>query len=214
MAIGVLEGIITKPVVQSSRESNVPVWLSGPTIGCGTVGSILLFSPSSIVQQASKSGSSWIGVVYLVCGLTFFISGLLGWFISAFSILNSRDKRNKICAVLLFITLMMGTILLIGTIFSASIAWSVNLVTYPITDDLRGIISCSIDTATSCSQCNNPFDLRECPEWSTEDVVRILRTQLKQSATLAAIVLIYSVGSLRFGFILRKHIASYQIDYV
>lgn len=177
------------------------------------IGCILLFSPSSIVQ-ALGTESSWIGIVYLTCGATFFLSAMLGWFISAFSILNSRDKRNKICAVLLFISLMMCTILLLGTIFSVSIALSVNLVGYDLGDDLRGTVACAIDTVNSCSLCNNSSDDRECPEWTEGEVVKILQTQLKQSATFAAIVLIYSFGSLRFGFVLLKHISVYQIDYV
>lgn len=109
---------------------------------------------------------------------------------------------------------MICTILLLGTIFSASIAWSVNLVGYNLEDALRGAVACSIDTVNSCTKCQNRSGSRECPEWTEGDVVKILQTQLKQSATFAAIVLIYSFGSLRFGFVLRKHISVYQIDYV
>jgi hypothetical protein len=78
----------------------------------------------------------------------------------------------------------------------------------------RARIACSIDTVDSCTLCGNRLGLTECPEWSTEDVFKVLQTQLKQSATLAAIFLVYSLGALRFGFVLRKHVRQYQIDYV
>jgi len=214
LTIAVLEEIITKPVVQASRESNVPLWLSVPTLGCLTVGCILLYSPSSVFQIASNSSSAWIGVVYLICGITFLISALLGWFISSFSILNSRDKKYKIGAVVLFIGLMMTTIILIGTIFCVSILWSVDLVNFSLTDTQRGDLACSIDAVNSCTQCDNSNELPKCPEWSLEDVVKVLQTQLKESATLAAIVFLYSLGSVRFGLVLLKHIMGYQIEYV
>ena len=51
-------------------------------------------------------------------------------------------------------------------------------------------------------------------EWANGDVVRIIQTQLKQSATLAAIFFLYAISALRFGFSLRLTVSSYEIDYV
>jgi hypothetical protein len=45
-------------------------------------------------------------------------------------------------------------------------------------------------------------------------VLRVLQTQYRSSAALAAIFIIYAISALRFGFLLRKHISLYQIDYV
>ena len=42
----------------------------------------------------------------------------------------------------------------------------------------------------------------------------VIQTQLKASATLAVLFMLYSLGALRFGFMLRQHISMYQIDYV
>ena len=56
--------------------------------------------------------------------------------------------------------------------------------------------------------------MRQCPEWTDSDILKVLQTQLKQSATLAAIFLIYAFSALRFGFILRSHVSRYQIEYV
>jgi hypothetical protein len=101
-----------------------------------------------------------------------------------------------------------------AAIFMASLIYSVNLVDVPLTDRLRGDIACYIDSAQGCTQCNNLDGLQECPEWSDDDVIKVIQTQLKQSATLAAIFLLYAFSSLRFGFVLRSHISRYQIDYV
>ena len=53
-----------------------------------------------------------------------------------------------------------------------------------------------------------------CPEWTLDEVTKVLQSQLKQSATLAAIFIVYAVAVLRFGFVLRGHLSKYEIDYV
>ena len=63
LIVNSLERIITKPIVQKSRESNVPAWLSLPSITNMLVGGILLFSQSSLLNSNSGSESSWIGIV-------------------------------------------------------------------------------------------------------------------------------------------------------
>ena len=56
-----------RDIVQTSRESNVPGWMLLPIIGCLTVGSIFLFSPSSVISGSSEStNSQWVGVLYIV----------------------------------------------------------------------------------------------------------------------------------------------------
>lgn len=52
------------------------------------------------------------------------------------------------------------------------------------------------------------------PEWDDEDVMKIIKTVLKQSACLAGMLLAYGLGALRFGFALKRYIQTYQIDYV
>lgn len=97
-------------------------------------------------------------------------------------------------------------------IFVASISYSVALVDIPITPDQQQFIACGVDTADSCSNCDP--DAPKCPEWSLEDVTAVLQTQTKGSATLAILFFLYSFSALRFGFVLRKHVTMYQIDYV
>lgn len=41
----VLQGIISLPIVQRSKESNIPLWLTFPIAGCFLIGSILLYGP-------------------------------------------------------------------------------------------------------------------------------------------------------------------------
>lgn len=89
-----------------------------------------------------------------------------------------------------------------------------NLVDKSLDDDsVRGSIACSLSPET-CSFCGNDNEEIECPEWTKGDVSRVLRTTLKQLATLAAIFALHSINVLRFGFVLRHHLSLYQIDYV
>lgn len=215
LIVKTLERIISRPMVQKSRESNVPAWLSLPFMGCTVVGAVFRYSESSVLSERFGSAYDWIGTAYIVCGGLFMVTGLLSWFISAFSILSSRDKRYKHISVVLFIVLMIITSVILTIIFAASIANSVTLVNVNIDSTRRGDIACGVDTADSCSNCGLEDDsLPKCPEWSLDDVKAVLQNQTKGSAALALIFFIYSFSGTRFGFVLRKHITMYQIDYV
>lgn len=211
-----LERIISKPIVQKSRETNVPAWLTLPTLGNGLVGSVLLYSQASLLSTDSGADYEWIGVIYLIAAAFFFIALLTGWFLSTFSIRNSADKSKKNIAVVIFIGVMAANVLLLASIFAASIMFSVNLVdTTPIPGSKRGDVACFIDEkAGTCTSCGALIPDEQCPEWTTSDMMKILKTQLKQSATMSAIFFLYAVNILRFGFVLRKHLSLYQIDYV
>ena len=80
LSLGLLEGIISAPIVQRSKETNIPLWLTLPIIGCFVSGFILLFSPQSLLSNESGSSIYWIGVCYFFSGSMFTISALLGWF--------------------------------------------------------------------------------------------------------------------------------------
>ena len=116
LAVNVLEGIVTKPVVQSSRESNVPAWLTLPTMGCFAMGLTLLYANSSVLSAQTEQ--SWVGALFLASGSLFLVAAILGWAISAVSILNSRDKQNKKIGVLLFIGIMTINAILVGKTWS------------------------------------------------------------------------------------------------
>jgi hypothetical protein len=184
-------------------------------IGCVVLGSVLAFSQSSVLNTNSQSGVSgvaWIGPMYLLTAGLFFVGALTGWSIKAFSILSVQHKRQKLAAIVIFIITMAATLVLLASIFSASIVFSVNLVSSPIDEESRGNIACFLDQANSCTRCD--FEEDRCPEWSQDDVTKVLQTQAKSSAALAAIFLVHAFTALRFGFGLRKHIIMYQIDYV
>lgn len=217
-----LERLITAPIVQKSKERNVPLWLTLPTIGCLAMGSVLLFSPSSVLNQGSTVKVYWIGVCYICTGGAFGFSALVGWFMSAKTVYSTRDKTRKLGAICIFIAMMCLTIMSVTSILSASIIFSVRIVKL-ITDRERGALACFIDSACSCTNCdvkycdtNVPFDSMQplCPEWNIDDVLSVMRTQLKQSASVACIFLIYALGALRFGFNLFNQVKRYEIDYV
>jgi predicted Fe-S protein YdhL (DUF1289 family) len=146
------------------------------------------------------------------------MESLIAWFLRAYSIRKSRDKFRKLVAILIFIMLSVSLIVILTTIFSAGIAFSLSLEEIPISHELRGAIACFIDQSGSCTGCNTTSqelqELDRCPEWSEREVTKILQTQAKASSALAAIFLIYAFGVLTHGINLRRHITSYQIDYV
>lgn len=131
---------------------------------------------------------------------------------SSYTILSTRDKRTKSVAILTFISIMGSLLVILSIIFSTSITFSVSLVDNPVTGERRGDIACYIDESGSCTQCDQ--DYNQCPEWSSEDVTKILQGQAKSSATLAGICIVYTILALRFGINLRKHLSMYQIEYV
>ena len=138
LALHTLESIISAPIVQRSKESNISLWLTLPILGCFAGGAALLFTPKSLAAY----DFSWIGVCYLITGATFLVSALLGWvnlnhtlfflgeisafsyrmiyyyihswFISKKSVMNVRDKTHKQIAVYLFIIMMFLTISAVG----------------------------------------------------------------------------------------------------
>lgn len=224
LAMRSVEGIITRPIVVSSREGNIAGWFTLPIVGCTAVGSSLLFSDSSIIK--GDRALFWIGVTYFVSGITFFLCALLGWFISSFSVLNNAEKKRKEFGVIIFIVLVILTIFTVAAVLAASLVYSFDLVDVDYDDTRQANLACALDTANSCTCCNvtdeNCYNEDEellpgrekCAEWSDNDVLSVLRTVLKQSACLAGMLLLYSLGSLRFGFVLRHQVKRYRIDYV
>jgi hypothetical protein len=81
-----------------------------------------------------------------------------------------------------------------------------------IDDEDRGQIACSYDSVGECSACDS--DANKCPEWTSEEVSAVLLTQAKGSAAISAIFLIYCLGAIRFGLVMRKRISMYQIAFV
>lgn len=184
-------------------------------IGCIAIGLLYTFSTSSVLSTNSGNNTlAWIGPLYIATAGLFFLASIFGWFLSSYSILSARHKRYKLVAVVLFILVMVGVLASLIAIFSGSIAFSLSLVEIPISQSERGDIACFIDQANTCSMCDTDIGAMKCPEWTKEDVTKILQTQAKAGAALSAIFLIYPISALRFGFNLRKYILLYQIEYV
>ena len=142
----------------------------------------------------------------------FFIGSCLGWFVSYYTVLNTRDKRTKSIAILTFISLM-GTLLMMMTlIFVTSIVYAISLGRTPISNERRGNIACYFDLDLTCTRCEELYN--RCPEWDEDDVTKVLQTQAKSSATLAIICVVYAIIALRYGFNARKNLSMYQIEYV
>jgi len=97
-------------------------------------------------------------------------------------------------------------------IFGSSVAFSVVLPSVAVDDETRGDIACFHAGNIGCSNCDDVSN--RCPEWTVSDVMKVLQNEAMSSATLAAIVSLYAFGAFRFGFVMRKHIATYRIEYV
>lgn len=65
LTICMLEGIITKPIVQASRESNAPAWMFVPIVGCFSLGAVFLFNASSIFEGGTRA-HVWVGALYVI----------------------------------------------------------------------------------------------------------------------------------------------------
>ncbi|KAG7363351.1 hypothetical protein IV203_026711 [Nitzschia inconspicua] len=208
LVINTLERIISKPIVQKSRETNVPGWLTFPTVATALVGTVFLFAPSSLLRTLKEQ--QWVGLLYTVTSALFFIALLMGCCLSSFSIRSNADKRRKGSGVIIFIGVLAVNASLLATLFVTSIVWSSKV---QLNNSQRGDIACLIDD-NDCTNCDAALSADKCPEWSVEDVTSILQTQLKQSASLAAIFILYAVNVMSYGVNLRKHLSQYQIDYV
>jgi hypothetical protein len=208
LVINTLERIISKPIVQKSRETNVPGWLTFPTIGTALVGTVFLFSHSSLLRTLKEH--NWVGMMYTITSGLFFIALLMGCCLSSYSVRSNVDKRRKGTAVMVFIGVLAVNASLLATLFVTSIAWSTQV---KLNSSQRGDIACLINN-NDCTNCDAELAADKCPEWSVADVTAILQTQLKQSASLAAIFMLYAVNVMSYGINLRRHLSRYQIDYV
>ena len=208
----VLQAVITMPIVQRSKESNIPLWLTFPIIGCYSVGYLLLYSETSVTSEFQDV--EWIGLAYFLSGGAFTLAALVGYFLQFYSVLNSRQRRIKQGVVVLFIGTIVVTVFAVGTIFATSLIYSLNIVDFQLESWRQ--IACFLDSGGSCTGCNDPTVQEEniCPEWEEADVDSVLQTILKQSATLAAIFLVYAGVTLRYGLVLFRHVSRYQIEYV
>jgi hypothetical protein len=78
LSLGSLERIISAPIVQSSKETNIPLWLMFPIILFFATGTTRMFNSSSLVNSDNGSKSlNWMGVCYTLSGATFTVSALL-----------------------------------------------------------------------------------------------------------------------------------------
>ena len=208
LVVNSLERIISKPIVQKSRESNVPGWLTFPTIATAFVGLVYYISPSSVLRVLDAQ--SWVAFLYLFAAGLFLVAFVLGWGLSVFPVRSDTDKRSKSSFVVVFIVVLAINAALLLTIFVASIIWSRTL---DLNQRDRGNVACVLKS-TDCTNCDAAAAFLRCPEWSLDDVYSITQTQLKQSATLAAIFILYAVNVMIYGIVLKRHLANYQIDYV
>lgn len=195
----------------------MPAWMSLPIASCVTFGLIFSFSDSSVLNTRAQNEVTWIGPLFLVTAALFSISAIVGWYISAKPVMSTRHKRNKLISIWAFIIMLVCILILLTTIFATCIAFSVSLVEVPISETQRGDIACFLDESGSCTLCGDgEYEYRSdrCPEWSIADVTKVIQTQAKASASLAAMLMLYALSALRFGLGLRTHIRMYQIEYV
>jgi hypothetical protein len=98
-----LKALYQKPLVQKSKESNVPFWLAlydDRMCGC----SVLAFSASSVLSTNSESGI-YLELASVSIDCRSFLSGALtGWFVRLSQFCPA--KRQKLAAVSLYSSLL------------------------------------------------------------------------------------------------------------
>lgn len=203
-----LQAIITLPIVQRSKESNIPLWLMLPIVGCFAVGYVLSYRNTSIDDLVKDL--FWIALVYFISGGLFTLGAILGIVLKFYTVLNGRQRRVKQGLVIVFIATIFMTLLACSTIFVTSLMYYLQIVHLPEENFQR--IACTLDMSGSCTGCHD--EPQTCPEWSDEDVKKVSETIMKQSATLAAIFFVYAMITLRYGFVLFHYVSRYQIEYV
>lgn len=230
---GTLTRIITKPLVEKSRTSNVAGWLSLPILACLAFGLFIAFANQSVLNaQLIKTGINWIGPLFIAASgesiidvslvspipltappaAAFIACALLSWYVSHSSILSAHDKRKKVAAIVGFIGLSFVAMIMLLVIFGTGLAFSASFADNPIDDRTRGVIACFLDQQGVCSRCDAATN--KCPEWTRQDVTVVIQTQIKITATVAAICITYSFGVIQFGLALKRHLSTYQIAYV
>ena len=212
LVVDTLQNIISRPLVQKFRENNLPVWLSLPILGSALVGVVLTFSSDSVLNIDSEAKGRWIGPMYLASAACFSLASFFSWVVGRISIFSTRQKWWKQAVVMCFLIVSILLAVVLVALFIGSIVYSSSLISNPSSDSVRGDFACAVDVAKSCTQCDSTTN--RCPEWTTEDVTRVLQSQAKASATLAGIFFLYTSGMIRFGRLLWKITQSYQIDYV
>ena len=69
VSLSLCQAIITMPIAQRSKESNIPLWLTLPIIGCFLAGYILVFTRTSIEEYVPDV--RWVALVFFVSGKKF-----------------------------------------------------------------------------------------------------------------------------------------------
>lgn len=214
LIVSTLDRIITRPIVHKSLQTNIPAWFLIPMCSGVFIGAIFRYSPSSLVSERVNSENRWMGTAYLICSGLFLLAAILGWFISQSPILNARSKQRKHSCILLFMALILISVILLIYVLITSIYYSFRLVKNDLTEDQRGALACAAGTTETCTNCNDLESGPVCPQWTLDQVTRVLQAQVRQIITLAGMFLLYAISSIRFGFIMRKHLILYEIDYV
>jgi hypothetical protein len=231
------------PLVQKSRESNVPAWLMLPIIVCLTCGALYSFSSTSVLNPRSEASTETfvIGPLFMAAGgMSLWQCAVVDRFITHLGLIV-----HCLCFVglgLFFISAVVAWFLHACPILNTRdkrrktvTIMGLVVVSFVLLALMTAIFSTSIAFSISLKQIKISDEQRgniacfidqsgsctrceeevdRCPEWTAKDVTQILQNQTKASASLAAIFLVYAGSNLRHAFNLRSHIMNYEIDYV
>jgi len=212
LVLQTLQNMISPSLVQKSREGNIGLWLSIPTLGSAAVGIALAWAKTSALNvDEGEAKGRWIGPMYIAASSLFALASLLSLLIARLSIYNTAQKWRKFLAIFCFIIVSVLLVVFLVIIFVGSIYLSSYLRGATVPDNARGSFACAVDKGRSCTMCDASSG--QCPEWTSNDVLRVLRSQTKASASLSGIYLIYTWKIIQFGVNLWKVNQSYQIGF-
>jgi uncharacterized BrkB/YihY/UPF0761 family membrane protein len=135
-------------------------------------------------------------------------------YIDSATIEKTSHKRKQLAAVWLFIGCLIAATFLLVVSFVATLTFSIYLGHTSVDENTRASAACFFDG--DCYGCQDPqLPLEDvCTSFSEDNIDKIIRTECKSVVTLSVIFMVYCWTLIRFGFTIRKHLATYQIEYV
>jgi len=183
----VLTDIISTPIIERNRKSNITFWLAFPIILSFTVAGILFSSPPfhpdyAVSGMAVQIHLALFALYYTICGSFFIISTLLALFAGTYDVNTAGDKKIKNVAAICFIILSVINVIFITFILVEGILVATVFIGRDVNDEVRGDIAClgdPIDSCTCCDSCSSCDCPRRFPEWTSADVTNMLQSQKK-----------------------------------
>ena len=148
-----LHAIITLPIVQQSKDSNILLWLTFPIVGCYMVGYLLLYAHTSVGEVFRDA--NMIASAYLVGWGLFTPAAILGLVLKLYTVPNIRLRRIKQGVVIAFFPTIPKTMFSSATTFMTILIHSLRFVNLPEEDFQE--MACVPDVSGGYTGCSREY---------------------------------------------------------